>query len=81
MRTRILRSCESDEEACESDERDDGATCFRSIVNWHWKKSKGRGAGHAPNSCPAGKELDAGLCYDPCKPKYKGVGPMCHYVG
>lgn len=30
-----------------------------------------------PNTCPRNKDLDAGLCYDKCKPGYHGVGPVC----
>jgi hypothetical protein len=30
-----------------------------------------------PNSCPDGKEKDAGLCYEKCKYGYRGVGPVC----
>jgi len=31
-----------------------------------------------PNTCPEHKsDLDAGLCYTPCRPGYKGVGPVC----
>ena len=31
-----------------------------------------------PDSCPKEKsDLDAGLCYEPCDPKYIGVGPTC----
>jgi hypothetical protein len=31
-----------------------------------------------PNTCPPNKsELDAGLCYTPCRPGYHGVGPVC----
>lgn len=30
-----------------------------------------------PNSCPVGKELDAGLCYDKCRHGFHGVGPVC----
>ena len=28
-------------------------------------------------SCKAGKEYDAGLCYNKCNAKYYGVGPVC----
>jgi len=31
----------------------------------------------APSLCPAGKGLEAGLCYSPCDPGYKGVGSNC----
>ena len=27
--------------------------------------------------CPEGKVKDAGLCYNPCREGYKGVGPVC----
>lgn len=31
-----------------------------------------------PNTCPTDRsELDAGLCYVPCKVGYHGVGPVC----
>ena len=37
--------------------------------------SYGRGAG-VPLGCGA-QQYDAGLCYDPCKLKFSGVGPVC----
>jgi hypothetical protein len=30
-----------------------------------------------PASCPSGKEMDDGLCYQPCPLGYDGVGPVC----
>lgn len=31
-----------------------------------------------PDTCPKNKpELDAGLCYEKCRPGYHGVGPVC----
>ena len=39
------------------------------------KKSYGRGAG-VPLGC-GNQQYDAGLCYDPCKMKFSGVGPVC----
>jgi hypothetical protein len=31
-----------------------------------------------PNTCPPHKsDLDAGLCYEKCRPGYHGVGPVC----
>lgn len=47
--------------------------------NFYWKNSYGRGVGAIPDShaCAAGKEEDAGLCYEPCKAGYKGKGPVC----
>jgi len=32
----------------------------------------------SPNTCPTDKpELDAGLCYTPCRTGFHGVGPVC----
>jgi hypothetical protein len=28
-------------------------------------------------TCPDNKEYDAGLCYQSCRPGYRGVGPVC----
>lgn len=36
-----------------------------------------RGAGKIPETCPAEKQNDAGLCYKACKSGYHGVGPVC----
>lgn len=41
------------------------------------KPSYGRGAGYVPETCEDGKVNDAGLCYTPCDPSMKGVGPVC----
>jgi hypothetical protein len=30
------------------------------------------------SDCGPGKQSDAGLCYDACKPGYKGLGPLCN---
>jgi hypothetical protein len=35
-----------------------------------------RGIGIAP-SCGSGQQMDAGLCYTPCRSGYSGVGPVC----
>lgn len=37
---------------------------------WSWSSVTGA-------SCGGGKEMDAGLCYDPCPLGYRGVGPVC----
>lgn len=42
-----------------------------------WKRSYGRGVGKVPTVCPEGKQLNGGLCYKFCRPKYKGIGPVC----
>lgn len=33
--------------------------------------------GWTPHTCPVGKELDTGLCYDKCRDGYNGKGPVC----
>jgi len=41
-------------------------------------KTGGYRPGQVKKVCPDGTELDAdGLCYPPCKPDYKPVGPVC----
>ena len=44
------------------------------------KPSYGRGVGLVPTICKDGKENNAGLCYQPCRAGYKGVGPVCWEV-
>ena len=41
------------------------------------KPSYGRGVGTPLDACDHDKEIDAGLCYKKCEPRYKGVGPIC----
>ncbi|MCG8667867.1 MAG: hypothetical protein MI867_00510 [Pseudomonadales bacterium] len=36
----------------------------------------GRGVG-SPLTCASDEEYDAGLCYEPCRDGYNGVGPVC----
>jgi len=40
------------------------------------KKSYYRGCGEEP-SCPPEKEASLGLCYEPCKSDYTGLGSIC----
>ncbi len=54
--------------ACPSGMRDDGAFCAKNTTT--------RGAG-TPQQCPAGQQLDAGLCYPTCGPDFDSVGPVC----
>lgn len=54
---------------CPSGMSDIGVSCA--------KQSYGRGVGTVPQSCPAGQDLQAGLCYRGCKKGYTGVGPVC----
>jgi len=42
-----------------------------------YKNTTGRGVGVPVNSCPEGLQLDAGLCYTPCKVNFTGIGPVC----
>jgi hypothetical protein len=57
---------------------DHGLTCFNDIFNWYWKNSYGRGVGWVPSGCSGGKELNDGLCYDPCRTGFSGGGPVCY---
>lgn len=52
------------------------ATCYKNIINWHFKSSYGRGVGIIPKDC-GHKQYNAGLCYPHCKNEYYGVGPLC----
>ena len=61
---------------CRDGYADDGDVC-RKDVQIIAKSSYGRGVGSIPNSCPPGKEYDAGLCYNECDSGYDGVGPVC----
>jgi hypothetical protein len=54
---------------CPSGMPDAGVSCT--------KQSYGRTAGTPLHACPDGQEKDGALCYPLCKPKYKGVGPVC----
>ncbi len=45
------------------------------------KQSYGRTAGRVLNTCAAGLDADAGLCYPKCKEGFTGVGPMCWPAG
>ena len=62
---------------CRSGFRDDGATCFKSLFNFYFKDTYGRGAGTIPKQCDRNEENDAGLCYDKCKDGFEGIGPVC----
>ena len=56
---------------CPSDMPDIGVSCQ--------KNSYGRTAGTPLHACPDGYEKGAAdaVCYPLCKPKFKGVGPVC----
>lgn len=64
-------------EVCKAGYRNDPASCFKSIFDWYFKKSYGRGAGRAVSTCPPGKENNSGLCYPVCRSGYRGEGPLC----
>ncbi len=55
-------------QACPAGFAEAGLTCT--------KPSYGRGAGE-PLVCSAGKQADAGLCYQGCRPGFDGAGPVC----
>lgn len=60
---------------CPSGYTNDGCTC-RKDAHIFAKSSYGRGVG-SPMTCAAGKQEQAGLCYDQCRTAYDGVGPVC----
>jgi hypothetical protein len=60
---------------CPAGYADDGCTCRRN-ADIFAKYTYTRGAG-STMSCPAGQQMDTGLCYNSCSPKYDGVGPVC----
>ena len=64
-------------EVCSGGFSDIGAICSKSVFNWHFKGSYGRGVGTIPNSCGSNQDYDAGLCYKKCAAGYTGVGPVC----
>ena len=55
---------------CPSGMKDIGVSCA--------KKSYGRVG--IPRKCKTGYVYDAGLCYKPCDPFYKGIGPVCWWA-
>jgi len=52
--------------------------CWRNNF-WAWGSplTQNRGIGVPIHACPDGQDLQAGLCYNKCDPKYDGVGPVC----
>jgi cytochrome c556 len=61
---------------CPAGYSNDGCTCRRN-AHIFAKSTYGRGAGSVPQTCGAGQELDAGLCYGRCAAGFRGVGPVC----
>jgi hypothetical protein len=53
------------------------STFFRNSSGGKPPISYQRGVGTAPTTCPAGEELQDGLCYTSCASGYTGVGPVC----
>jgi hypothetical protein len=62
------RSCSS----CPESYTNFGCACGR----FYFRDSYGRGFG-TPMTCSKSYEQDTGLCYQKCKNKYNGVGPVC----
>lgn len=61
---------------CPAGYQNDGCTCR--IDAWIFAKDTyGRGVGTPPTDCGPGREYDAGLCYQRCRPGFNGVGPVC----
>jgi len=64
-------------EKCEEGWVDEGALCRKDgSIDTVAKASYGRGAGYVLG-CDDDEDLDAGLCYEPCKDGFYGVGPVC----
>ena len=60
---------------CPPGYQNDPATCRQ--IETRGKAWFGRGAGVVPTACASGLEYDAGLCYPPCPPGFRGVGLSC----
>jgi hypothetical protein len=54
---------------CPSGFKDEGKFCLKPTYK--------RGAGTVPDKCEDDKDEDAGLCYDKCAPRFKGVATTC----
>jgi hypothetical protein len=65
---------------CRAGYADHGASCYRSIFDFYFKASYGRGAGGAVSACPAGTEQSGSLCYPRCVAGYSGAGPVCYQI-
>ncbi len=80
--TNVLTLCYED---CAPGYTDMGLYCMDyGTVGWpsYGKHIYDRGIGTIPvPTCPAGEDLDAGLCYASCDPGYHGVGPVCWLDG
>lgn len=63
-----------------------GVTCYLSLAEWKKREWASRGLGELPNGCKQGYEKSSSdndhlfLCYPQCRPRYKGVGPICFLV-
>ena len=56
-------------EKCPTGYDDIGVSCKKPTYD--------RNVGKIPDTCPEGKEKDAGLCYTKCRDGYDGIGPVC----
>ena len=61
--------CSPNEVKCPSGFADIGVSCTKPI--------QPRGVGVIPDACSSAQELQAGLCYDRCKPNFNGVAVSC----
>jgi hypothetical protein len=53
-------------------------TLFQLYPAFCWRRSYGRGVGHALDTCPLdASDRDGLLCYPPCRWGYNGNGPVC----
>lgn len=42
-----------------------------------WASSYGRGVGTLPTACTGGRNVEVGMCYEPCRTGYQGAVTMC----
>lgn len=54
---------------CPSGMTDIGVSCAKRVYD--------RGVGTVPTACTGGKQYQDGLCYQPCRAGFHGVGPVC----
>jgi hypothetical protein len=62
---------------CRPGYSDHGATCFRSLFDFYFKATYGRGAGGPVSVCAVGLERSGSLCYPRCNAGFAGAGPVC----
>eukprot|EP00121_Abeoforma_whisleri_P006341 Awhi_evm1s5766 len=62
---------------CPAGYADLGHSCYREPY-LHYKNSFARDQYTAPLQCPDGQQLDGGLCYENCRPGFRGTATRCY---